>query len=82
MSIYPYLIHWYNAVSYFTQMPKIFHVNWFRQKAGKFLWPGYCENVRVLDWITRRTEGEDIAVDTPVGLLPKKGIWLICSCSS
>ena len=57
-------------------MPKIFHVNWFRQKAAKFLWPGYCENVRVLDLISRRTEGEDIAVDTPVGLLPKKGIWL------
>jgi phosphoenolpyruvate carboxykinase (GTP) len=68
-----YFQHWLDLEKPGRKMPKIFHVNWFRQKAGKFLWPGYCENVRVLDWITRRTEGEDIAVDTPVGLLPKKG---------
>jgi len=68
-----YFQHWLDMEKPGRKMPKIFHVNWFRQKDGKFLWPGYCENVRVLDWITRRTEGEDIAVDTPIGLLPKKG---------
>ncbi|CAF1432041.1 unnamed protein product, partial [Didymodactylos carnosus] len=55
-------------------LPKIFHVNWFRlDKNKKFLWPGYGDNIRVLDWILRRINDEDIAVKTPVGLLPKKG---------
>ena len=51
-------------------MPKIFHVNWY----GKFLWPGFGENVRVLDWVLRRCAGDDnIAVKSPIGYLPKKG---------
>lgn len=40
---------------------------------NKFLWPGFGDNIRVLDWILRRTNNEDIAVESPVGLLPKEG---------
>lgn len=56
-------------------MPKIFHVNWFRlDEHGKFLWPGFGENIRVLDWILKRVEGDNtIAVSSPVGWIPKKG---------
>jgi len=54
------------------KLPKIFHVNWFRKdEQGKFMWPGFGENSRILDWILRRVEGEDIAVDTPIGKVPK-----------
>ncbi|KAK6028283.1 phosphoenolpyruvate carboxykinase [Ostertagia ostertagi] len=57
------------------QVPKIFHVNWFREtKDHKFLWPGFGENIRVLDWILRRVDGtEDIAEETPIGYIPKRG---------
>ncbi|PIO69541.1 phosphoenolpyruvate carboxykinase [Teladorsagia circumcincta] len=57
------------------QVPKIFHVNWFREtKDHKFLWPGFGENIRVLDWILRRVEGtDDIAEETPIGYIPKRG---------
>ena len=55
-------------------MPKIFHVNFFRtDEEGKLLWPGFGDNIRVLDWILRRVDGEDIAVKSPIGYLPKKG---------
>ena len=56
------------------QLPKIFHVNWFRlNEEKKFLWPGFGDNIRVLDWIIRRVNNEDIAESSPVGLLQKKG---------
>ena len=55
-------------------MPKIFYVNWFRKGAdGKFLWPGYAENSRVLKWIFERCDGADNAVETPIGRLPADG---------
>jgi phosphoenolpyruvate carboxykinase (GTP) len=55
-------------------VPKIFHVNWFRQKNGKYVWPGFGENIRVLDWVLRRCDGDDsITEKSPIGLLPKKG---------
>ena len=58
-------------------MPKIFHVNWFRQKDGKFVWPGFGDNIRVLDWVLRRVAGEEnIAQESPIGLLPTKGARL------
>ena len=55
-------------------MPKIFNVNWFRKGTeGKgFLWPGFGENIRVLDWIFRRCDGEDIAIKSPIGYLPSE----------
>ena len=54
--------------------PKLFHVNWFRKdEDGKFLWPGFGENSRVLAWIFRRCEGTAEAVETPVGLVPAAG---------
>lgn len=54
-------------------LPKVFHVNWFRKDEGKFLWPGFSENCRVLDWIFRRCDGADIAEDSVLGLVPTKG---------
>ena len=56
------------------KMPKIFYVNWFRKSAeGKFLWPGYAENSRVLKWIFERCDGTGKAVETPIGRLPAEG---------
>src|SRR4051794_14852478 len=53
------------------KLPKIFYVNWFRKDAdGKFLWPGFGENSRVLEWVFRRCDGEADAVETPIGLVP------------
>jgi len=55
-------------------MPKIFHVNWFRKSPeGKFMWPGFGDNARVLEYVLKRCAGEDIAVDSPIGKLPKAG---------
>jgi len=69
-----YLQHWLDVNKPDRQMPKIFHVNWFRtNKQGKFLWPGFGDNIRVIDWICRRLKGEDIADKTAIGYVPKKG---------
>src|SRR6478672_6103743 len=55
-----------------SKLPRIYGVNWFRKDAdGKFLWPGYSENSRVLEWICRRLEGEAGAEDTPIGAVPR-----------
>ncbi|TFV95001.1 phosphoenolpyruvate carboxykinase (GTP) [Orlajensenia leifsoniae] len=57
-----------------TRAPAIFQVNWFRKgEDGEFLWPGFGENARVLEWIIRRLEGTADAVSTPIGLLPAEG---------
>ncbi len=54
--------------------PKIFNVNWFKQdENGKFIWPGFGDNMRVLDWIIKRCEGEIDAEETAIGYIPKKG---------
>jgi phosphoenolpyruvate carboxykinase (GTP) len=55
-----------------AKLPKIFYVNWFRQNEhGRFLWPGYGENSRVLEWIFDRCAGKTNAIDTPIGRLPE-----------
>ena len=60
--------------AFMLQVPKIFHVNWFRtDEDGQFLWPGFGENIRVLEWILKRVENEDVALKSPIGYLPKKG---------
>ncbi len=57
-----------------AKLPKVFYVNWFRKDAnGKFLWPGYSDNARVLKWIFERVTGGGQAVDTPIGRLPAPG---------
>jgi phosphoenolpyruvate carboxykinase (GTP) len=70
-----YFGHWLGLVDREgAQLPKIFHVNWFRKDSGgKFLWPGFGENSRVLAWIFRRCEGRAQAVETPIGLVPPVG---------
>lgn len=68
-----YLHHWLSfGKDAKNKLPKIFHVNWFRKdKNGKFLWPGFGENCRVLDWVMKRINNEDVAQSTPIGLVPK-----------
>jgi phosphoenolpyruvate carboxykinase (GTP) len=57
-----------------AKLPRIFYVNWFRKdQDGKFIWPGYGENSRVLAWIVGRVTGDSPAVDTPIGLVPPLG---------
>jgi len=68
-----YLQHWLDIgkMTDADKLPKIFYVNWFRKdENGKFLWPGFGENSRVLKWIFERTEGEGKAVKTEIGYLP------------
>ena len=66
-----YWAHWINVGAKLKSPPQIFHVNWFRQDAaGKFLWPGFGENMRVLRWIIDRCKGTAGARETPIGYLP------------
>jgi len=68
-----YFAHWLRMGKKIPKPPKIFHVNWFRKGPdGKFLWPGYGENVRVLKWILERVEGRGAAQETPIGYVPAK----------
>jgi phosphoenolpyruvate carboxykinase (GTP) len=68
-----YFEHWLRMGVRMVQQPRIFHVNWFRQdENGKFLWPGFGENIRVLDWILARCSGEIEAEKTAIGWIPKK----------
>lgn len=70
-----YFQHWINIgkMTDSNKLPKIFCVNWFRKDNGKWLWPGYGENSRVLAYIFDRCNGEDIAQDSPIGKIPKPG---------
>ena len=69
-----YFDHWLKMGTLVPRPPKIFHVNWFRQNAdGKFIWPGFGENMRVLHWIIDRCEGKGAAVESPIGMLPSNG---------
>jgi len=67
-----YFKHWLDVGAKLAHPPKIYSVNWFRlTAAGKFLWPGYGENMRVLKWIVERCEGKAGATDTPAGNAPR-----------
>ena len=67
-----YWKHWLDMEKLLKNPPKIFNVNWFRTDGkGNFVWPGYGENLRVLEWIFKRCDGEVEAVDTAVGYLPR-----------
>ena len=66
-----YFKHWLSFDQPGAKLPGIFHVNWFRKDAdGRFMWPGFGENMRVLEWIIGRVKGEAGAVESPIGLLP------------
>ena len=66
-----YFAHWLKLGRKMTATPKIFNVNWFRRDdKGEFLWPGFGENLRVLEWIISRCRGEVDAVETPIGNVP------------
>ncbi|MBI2742943.1 MAG: phosphoenolpyruvate carboxykinase (GTP) [Chlamydiales bacterium] len=71
-----YFQHWLDMGKLIAadKLPRIYYVNWFRKSSdGKFLWPGFGENVRILKWIFERTSGRDSALSTPLGWIPKEG---------
>lgn len=67
-----YLSHWLQLDNGCRRMPGVFNVNWFRRgEQNEFLWPGFGQNIRVLEWIFRRTDGDNsIGRDTPIGVVP------------
>jgi phosphoenolpyruvate carboxykinase (GTP) len=70
-----YFTHWFTMGDTLgTKAPRIFYVNWFRKSSnGKFLWPGFSDNSRVLKWMCQRVDGKVGAKETPIGLMPKDG---------
>jgi phosphoenolpyruvate carboxykinase (GTP) len=68
-----YFAHWLSFDRPGAKLPKVFHVNWFRKgEGGDFLWPGFGDNLRVLEWMIARVEGRAGTVETPIGLLPRQ----------
>ena len=69
-----YFAHWLGFDRPGAKLPKVFHVNWFRKgKDGQFLWPGFGDNLRVLEWLIARVEGKARGQETPIGTLPAAG---------
>ena len=66
-----YWSHWFNMADKASNLPQVFRVNWFRKDSnGKFLWPGFGQNMRVLKWIAERAQSSVEAVETPIGYVP------------
>jgi phosphoenolpyruvate carboxykinase (GTP) len=69
-----YFAHWLSFDKPGAKLPRVFNVNWFRKGAdGKFLWPGFGDNLRVLEWMLKRVTGQAEGRDTPIGILPQPG---------
>jgi len=69
-----YFAHWLSFNKAGSNLPKIFHVNWFRKGSdGKFMWPGFGDNMRVLEWILKRVSSEVAGQQTAIGVLPAAG---------
>jgi phosphoenolpyruvate carboxykinase (GTP) len=67
-----YFRHWLKMGKRLQKTPRIFHVNWFRKDAsGKFLWPGFGENMRILKWVVERVRHGAPAKETPIGWVPR-----------
>lgn len=67
-----YWRHWLEVGKRLQHPPRLFHVNWFRRDTnGKFLWPGYGDNLRVMEWIIKRCAGQTGAAESPIGYLPR-----------
>ena len=71
-NIADYINHWVDISKQSDEenLPKIFYINWFRKDKGKYLWPGFGENARVLKWILERTNNKDNYIKTPIGIIP------------
>jgi phosphoenolpyruvate carboxykinase (GTP) len=67
-----YFNHWLQIGRGLSEPPRIFCVNWFRKDAnGKFIWPGYSQNMRVLEWIVNRVRGRGAGIESPIGWMPR-----------
>ncbi len=67
-----YFRHWIKMQRSLSETPRIFNVNWFRKGAdGKFLWPGFSENMRILKWVVDRARGRSVGRETPIGWMPR-----------